>query len=120
MKRSTTYRFTVPNTPAGLAKIADLREAVRFENAVIRKQAWNAKVENVNPHRPLRMKVAVFGRLGKDNPNRDEYRLSGRYNAYQRIAIRHAATLDVYVNDVYTPWRFFTAAESYDMRGSRA
>lgn len=96
-KRSSTYLGSVDNTEIGNAEITQVRLDARIFNA---EQKLKALKEP--GYEPKIRKVALFGRLGKNNPNAEKYRSRNRNswrNAYQRIAIADAATLDIYVTD---------------------
>lgn len=95
--RSSTYRFSVNNNENGKKEIADIRLAAKIFNAEERLNAMK------NPgYVPKIRKVALFGRLGKNNPNAEIYKERNRgswRNPYQRIALEDAATIDVYATD---------------------
>lgn len=85
----------VKNDTNGSETIADLRRQARIENAKSRAKAL------LDPsYKPVFVQVALFGRLGKNNPHSPIYRQrnAGWRNGYQRINIRHAAEIAVYIN----------------------
>lgn len=100
--RTESYRFSVANDNNDLAHIVQLRKEIRIFNL-------QEKIKALSKHGHQRRvaKVDVFGRLGKNNPNAQGYRDACKKQrslgwgfgagAYQRIAIKDAATLDVYV-----------------------
>lgn len=48
-----------------------------------------------------RFKVSLRGRLGKNNPNAEKYRLAGHYpafNRYQMIKLADATRVDAYIH----------------------
>jgi hypothetical protein len=52
-------------------------------------------------YEPVFMRVTLFGRLGKNNPNRSKYSTIGRTswrNPAQRIALADAAEIAAYIN----------------------
>jgi len=98
--RSKTYNSTVTNDSEGLKTIAAIRSEVKVFNL-------EQKILSIKDSSHIRMtkKVALFGRLGKNNPNSDVYRNKVQsYGAgnYQRISIEHAVTIDVYVTTFKT------------------
>jgi hypothetical protein len=92
-RRANTYCFTVNNTEGGKGEIENFRKECKIFNAEERIKALKEP-----GYVPKVKKIAVYGRLGKDNPNAAEYRAAnkGWRNAYARIRIEDAATLDVY------------------------
>jgi hypothetical protein len=100
--RTESYRFSVTNDNTGLEHIAQLRKEIRIFNL-------EEKIKSLSDPTHLRQvaKLDIFGRLGKNNPNAQDYRDVAKKqrslgwgfgaSAYQRIAIKDAATLDVYV-----------------------
>ena len=93
--RANSYRFSVNNTEGGKKEIAELRLSAKIFNAEEKLKALK------NPgYEPKIRKVAIYGRLGKNNPNADKYKVkTGWGNPYARIHIEDAATLDVYTTD---------------------
>jgi len=100
--RSNTYYSTVVNDSAGAATIAELRNEVKIFNL----QQNVKSLKNPTYVRKVQ-KVSLFGRLGKNNPNAWIYqalaakqRACNWYgaSAYQRISMKHATTVDIYVN----------------------
>lgn len=93
--RSSTYVGTVDNRVIGKLEIDELRHEAKIFNAEERLKALK------NPgYEPKIRKVAICGRLGKNNPAAATYKERNRgswRNAYQRIALKDAATLDIYV-----------------------
>lgn len=92
----------VKNTAEGQETISDLRRQARVENAKSRAKAL------LDPsYVPTFVRVATFGRLGKNNPNSWIYRQrnAGWRNGYQRIEMQHAAEIAVYINPM-TKGRF--------------
>jgi hypothetical protein len=95
--RSHTYVGSVDNTAIGNQEIAIVRHEAKVFNA-------EQKLANLyDPtYVPKIRKVALFGRLGKNNPNAQKYRDQQRgswHNAYQRITIADASTIDIYVTE---------------------
>lgn len=86
--RTKNYFATANNDAEGLAAIEELRKTFKIQNLIDRTMA----LQDPN-FIPITRKVSLFGRLGKNNPNSDIY----RYKGYQRIAVKHAATIDIYV-----------------------
>lgn len=93
--RSHTYDFSVNADVVG-EKIyrAKLHEA-RIFNAEQRLRKL------INPGLKIRrMRVERYARLGKNNPHAYVYRsrnfIDSCQNAYQRIAVKHASTFDIY------------------------
>ena len=104
--RTNTYCFSVVNSDGGRVELENLRKEVKIFNAEERLK------ELKDPSYEGRVrKVAVFDRLGKNNPNAAKYRAAnkGWRNAYARIRIADAATLDVYMAEfqkvTYSSWR---------------
>jgi hypothetical protein len=99
--RSNAYLFSVQNDAEGHAHIAEIRQSIREYNAEERRGA-----KNDPSFKPKFLKIEVRGRLGKNNPNamiyrsRAQSRMAARFHfgshAYQNIAPKHGATLDVY------------------------
>ena len=101
--RSETYLKTIANDSYAAETIAAVRAGARAFN---RAEKAIAAV-STNPHHiRLTKKVDVFGRLGKNNPAALDYQARAQKNRqnycfanpYQRIAIKDAATLDIYVS----------------------
>lgn len=99
--RTSVYVGSVNNDATGLAELKVLRAETKVFNASEKVKA----LKDVD-YKPLIRKVAVNGRLGKNNPNAFKYKeankRNGWRNAYQRIALADAATLDVYVSTFMT------------------
>jgi hypothetical protein len=99
--RTDSYLFSVQNDAAGHAHIAEIRQRTRIHNAEQRLLAMQDP-----SYKPKFLKIEVRGRLGKENPNamiyreRAQSRMAARFHfgshAYQNIAPKHGATLDVY------------------------
>lgn len=92
--RSSNYKFTVNNDCEGLNKIRQLQKEAKIFNAEERLK------EMKDPgYQPKIRRIAQYGRLGKNNPNAQKYRDANHTwrNAYQRILLEDAATIDVYV-----------------------
>jgi hypothetical protein len=99
--RTGSYLFSVQNDTAGHAHIAEIRQKTRVHNAEQRLMALQDP-----SYKPTFLKIEVKGRLGKNNPNAMIYReraksiMAARFHfgshAYQNIALKHGATLDVY------------------------
>ena len=90
--RTSSYRFTVDlSNLEDMQVLKQLRESVSHSNKSETKQ-----------HR-----VELKGRLGKNNPKAEKYRVlnQGRgriYSPYSRIRLEDAAYVDVYINRRYT------------------
>jgi hypothetical protein len=85
----------VKNDNSGHETIADLRRQARAENAKSRAKSL------LDPsYTPVFVQVALFGRLGKNNPNSWIYRQrnAGWRNGYQRIDVKHSSEIAVYIN----------------------
>ena len=96
-RRSNAYQFSIPNNAEGLEALEEYRKIAKVFNAEQRL----LKIKDPT-HEQLFWKVAVFGRLGKKNPNAVKYQQRPSWrNPYQRIAREDAATLDVY-GSIYT------------------
>jgi hypothetical protein len=105
--RTESYRFSVTNDQDGLVHVNQLRKEIRIFNLEEKIKALNDPT-----HLPQVAKIDIFGRLGKNNPNAQGYRDACKKQrslgwgfgagAYQRIAIKDAATLDVYVRKYYS------------------
>jgi hypothetical protein len=95
--RSGYYLFSVQNDAAGHAHISEIRQRTRIHNAEQRLLAMQDP-----SYKPKFLKIEVKGRLGKNNPNatiyreRAQSRMAFGSHAYQNIAPKHGATLDVY------------------------
>lgn len=101
----------VKNDADGLQFIADLRKQAKAENAKSR-----AKATLDESYEPVFVRVVIFGRLGKNNPNSWIYkqRNSGYRNGYQRIENKHAAELAVYINPVVkSRWGSFHISSNF-------
>lgn len=85
---SDNYAGTMTNDEAGLAKIAKARDTISKANAQL---AANGS--------RVRYRLAVKGRLGKDNQYAHHYRRGGRHWRYSSIDIRaeHSTHFDLYV-----------------------
>lgn len=97
--RTDAYRFTVPHV-TGNKFLEALKAEVKLENAQRRvKELATGKVQP-------RLRVALKGRLGKDNPNAPLYRRGGKLWRYSSLTIRpeHAQHVDVYVHEYYRDW----------------
>jgi len=97
--RTLAYRFTVPQVTDN--KILEaLRADVKIANAKLRVK------ELVTGKAQPRLRVALRGRLGKDNPNAPLYRRGGKLWRYSSLTIRpeHAQHVDVYVHEYYRDW----------------
>jgi hypothetical protein len=100
--RSANYLKSIVNDQSAKDEILKVRAAARIFN--LEQKLAQAK----DPaHVRLVKKVDVYGRLGKNNPAALEYRhLAAKQRAnftfgaqaYQRIAIKDAATVDIYVS----------------------
>jgi hypothetical protein len=99
--RTGAYLFSVQNDAKGLAQIVEIRQQNRRHNAAQRLLALQDP-----SYKPKILKIEVRARLGKNNPNAMIYRerakslMAARFHfgshAYQNIAPKHGATLDVY------------------------
>ena len=99
--RTDSYLFSVQNDAAGHAHISEIRQRTRIHNAEQRLLAMQDP-----SYKPKFLKIEVKGRLGKNNPNAMIYRSAAQArmprgwnfggHAYQNIAPKHGATLDVY------------------------
>ena len=89
--RTKNYFATANNDAEGLAAIKELRKTIKIQNLIDRTMA----LQDPN-FVPITRRVSLYGRLGKNNPNSDVYRYKFG-NGYQRIDIKHAATIDIYV-----------------------
>lgn len=97
--RTDAYRFTVTRVTDN--KILEaLKADVKIANAKLRVK------ELVTGKAQPRLRVALKGRLGKDNPNAPLYRRGGKLWRYssQTIRVEHAAHVDVYVHEYYRDW----------------
>jgi hypothetical protein len=88
----------VENTEAGKQYIAQLRNEVKAHN--LKERA----TELLTPGYVAKLKrVDLFGRLGKNNPNRHKYSIrGGRYSfkSQARIDLKDSAYIAIYVNNV--------------------
>jgi hypothetical protein len=96
--RSTNYLKSIVNDKSALIKIRKVQAAARVFN--LEHKLAQAK----NPaHVRLVQRVDYFGRLGQNNPAAPLYQEKAQKksrfgaNPYQRIAIAHATTVDIYV-----------------------
>jgi hypothetical protein len=81
-RESNDYRFTVDlNNSEDVQHLNNLKKFVSAHN---------------KRYKHLQLRVALKGRLGKDNPNAVKYRGKG-WNAYQTIRKADAKHFDVYV-----------------------
>lgn len=100
--RSANYLKSIVNDQTAKDEILKVRADARIFN--LEQKLAQAK----NPaHIRLVQKVDVYGRLGKNNPAAVEYRERAQKqrrnynfgaNPYQRIAIKDAATVDIYIS----------------------
>lgn len=99
MNRSSSYKFTVEslNDP----RIAQLRTAIKVENAVARLVGHVVGDRVEFPK--FRKQVCVRPRLGKGNPFAPLYRRGGPLYRWtsQNIRPEHGTRFDVYVHNVY-------------------
>lgn len=102
--RSTNYLKSIPNNKSALSKIRKVQAAARIFN--LEHKLAQAK----DPaHIRLVQRVDYFGRLGQNNPAAPLYQEQAQKktrfgaNPYQRIAIAHAATVDIYVRTQLHP-----------------
>lgn len=93
--RSSTYIGSVDNTAIGNQEIAELRLSTKIFNAEEKLKALK------NPgYEPKIRKIALYARLGKNNPRAGRYKVkTGWGNPYSRIRIEDAATIDIYATD---------------------
>lgn len=91
--RTSDYQFSISNDDEGNAALKNFRRTVKIWNAEQKLMA----LRDPN-HIQLYKRVATFGRLGKNNPKAHSYRVANRgwRNAYQRIRLEDAKTVDVY------------------------
>lgn len=105
--RSTNYLKSIPNNKSALSEIRKVQADARIFN--LEHKLAQAK----DPaHERLVKRVDYFGRLGKNNPARSIYQERALHDrslhhcrfagagAYQRIEIKHAATIDIYVRTI--------------------
>lgn len=84
----------VDNNSHGKAIIAALRAQAKAHNLMERAK------ESLNPtYRGAFKQVRVFGRLGRNNPNRHKYAFGNRKTYAVHIKPEDAATFAVYYND---------------------
>jgi hypothetical protein len=116
--RARNYRTTVNNDAEGKAELNKIRLETKIFNAEEKLKALKD-----SSYRPIVKRISVYGRLGKNNPNAHKYRTANRYsfnNAYARIRIEDAATLDIYVTACrkvihdYSGQPFVSYKEIYD------
>lgn len=99
--RSKTYNSTVTNDFEGLSVITQIRLEAKIFNL-------QEKIKGLSDssYSCKHKRIALFGRLGKNNPNAHVYRtLAAKQrktnwfgaHAYQRISMKHAATIDIYM-----------------------
>jgi len=98
MKRTVAYQFTVKmenGAPVAedMAKVNELKSHIKWHNAQVKKEQGLVYCTTVGK-KPLYVKLQ--GRLGKDNPNAQKYRVR-RFNSHQMIALGDAQAADVYV-----------------------
>lgn len=106
-KRSSSYVCTVDANDPQLPSIIDAvkahikmynakRRVYELENPEIREYSWTGKVEVRK-----RAYIRVRGRLGKNNPNAELYRLGGKLHTWtsQDIKLEHSQRVDIYVAD---------------------
>lgn len=109
-KRSSSYVCTIDTQdPTLSSRIERIKKEIKLynaqrrvhelENPEIREYSWTGKVE-VRKRAYLR----VRGRLGKNNPNAELYRLGGKLHTWtsQDIKPEHAQRVDIYVADRIT------------------
>jgi hypothetical protein len=89
MDRSETYRFTVESLTD--PRLVALRERVKHVNATNKHYGLEEEIP--------RFRVSVFGRLGKNSPQKALYAGRGRFGPF-RIKNAHASRFDVYVHEV--------------------
>lgn len=85
----------VPNNNDGWNVIKHHRAIAKAYN--LRERANEIMIPG---YEPVFMRIALFGRLGKNNPNRHKYakRPGSWRNPAQRIALADAAEIAVYIN----------------------
>ena len=100
--RSTNYLKSIVNDQSALAEVRRVQTSARVFN--LEQKLAQAKDPT---HVRFVQKVDYYGRLGKNNPAALEYRhLAAKQRAnftwgtqaYSRIAIKDAATIDIYVS----------------------
>jgi hypothetical protein len=103
--RSVNYLKTIINDKTAKDEILKVQTAAKIFN--LEQKLAQAKDPN---YARLVQRVDVYGRLGKNNPAALEYRRVAAYqrtkftygaHSYQRIAIKDAATIDIYVSCNY-------------------
>lgn len=106
-KRTSSYVCTVDVNDPKLPSIIDAikahikmhnakRRVYELENPEIRNYSWTGKVEVRK-----RAYIRVRGRLGKNNPNAELYRLGGKLHTWtsQDVKLEHSQRVDIYVAD---------------------
>jgi hypothetical protein len=87
----------VDNNEQGKKIIAELRIAAKAHNLMERAK------ETLDPsYKAVFKRVDLFGRLGRNNPNRHKYSVTGRRSIFYRpirIAMQDASYIAVYCND---------------------
>jgi hypothetical protein len=94
-RRSSSYLGTINNDAAGLLELKEVRELVKKNNKLER---------TLSTGRPNIQRVRACGRLGKNNPNAEKYKIANKRswrNAYSDILKDDAATFDLYITTVY-------------------
>jgi hypothetical protein len=106
-------QLTVNNDADGKKIIQHLRTLVKAHNLVERSK------ETLDPDYSGKFKrVDLYGRLGKNNPNRHKYSKGGekanRFGGATRISLDDAAHVSIYVNNIcrtsYGDWKGFRLA----------
>lgn len=86
--------FKVPNNANGRAIISNYRSIAKAYN--LRERANEIRIPG---YEPIFMRVVLYGRLGKNNPNRSKYaKPSGSWRPIQRVSLDDAAEIAVYIN----------------------
>jgi hypothetical protein len=90
MKRTSSYIGTLSTYDE--SAIADIREQVAFQNAVLKRKG------STNRYR-----LVVRARLGKNSPYRHLYRVGGKLHRYSSQDIRreHGVRFDMYLHRRY-------------------
>ena len=117
--RSPSYRFTYnPKNPADWLKLKQLKSEVKDHNKSVPHENWAEWGDGKDSGKQTRKRVAMRGRLGKDNPNSSKYdpkspdrdptrpKRRGSYAGPQNIHKDDASRFDVYVHDVRKPLKF--------------
>ena len=96
----------VDNNENGKQIIASLRAAAKAHNLTERAK------ETLDPnYKAVFKRVDIFGRLGRNNPNRHKYSINGRRSRFYRavrIALNDASYIAVYCNNtVRNQWGGF-------------